>query len=119
MWLFIVLKYIIKNVTRDEAGCATRGSVRCDCERPRGARLDSRERTESCGVCGVHRYTVTSEVERPGAVKAHYTMGNSQQEKNSSFPTLYMASARRRHKAALAACSAFTAGAGHSAAARS
>ena len=30
MWLFIVLKYIIKNVTRDEAGCATRQRVRCD-----------------------------------------------------------------------------------------
>ena len=55
MWLFIVLKYIIKNVTRDEAGCATRGSVRCDCERARGARLDSREDRESCGVC-VHRH---------------------------------------------------------------
>jgi len=49
MWLFIVLKYIIKNVTRDEAGCATRQrAVRlaCERERARGARLDSRDRTE-------------------------------------------------------------------------
>ena len=45
MWLFIVLKYIIKNVTRDEAGCATRQrAVRLACERARGARLDSRDR---------------------------------------------------------------------------
>ena len=38
MWLFIVLKYIIKNVTRDEAGCATR---------QRAVRLRACERCET------------------------------------------------------------------------
>ena len=117
MWLFIVLKYIIKNITQDEAGCATRQRAECGatgmraCERCE-TRLE-RQRAVACACTD----TVSQRSKDP--VKAHYTMGKSQQKKNSSFPTLYMASARRRHKAALAACSAFTAGAGQSAAARS